>query len=142
MSKKKGPKGKAVSRLTLRLPPEDHARIALVARNLNVTVNALGNYLITRFLGQLELEAKVYQWFRGGDTDDQFEEMRAWLLANPGKSPRQYVFHLMEELMSEPFNPQPSDLPDLASLRASGTTLPCSPPEEDDDDDYDHDDDE
>lgn len=102
-----------VSRLTVRVPPKVHERLVKVASGLGLDVNGVVNFMFSRWLGQLELETKVYQELGGGDTDEQFRQMEEWMEENPGGTRKQYIFELLEEFMGQPPTGRRNRLPNM-----------------------------
>jgi|GEM_PF-6658094 len=112
-----------VSRVTLRVQPDVHARVVKVARLLGLDVNGVFNFMLSRWLGQMEVEAKAYKRF-AEDDEEFFEAMREWMEANPGRRRKEFAQEYIRMLMGEPSSvsedydpisrPRPS-LPDVSN---------------------------
>lgn len=128
MEKKKKSKG---SRVTLRIQPDKNERLDKVAEDLDLSVNAVINYMLSRWLGRLELEAAVFRNAYRDEADEIIEAMERWRAAKPGRTRKQFIRLRLKQLMSNPSHQRPS-LPEVTGpvTNPSPSDLPAQPKQE------------
>lgn len=87
------------SRLTVRLNPKVHARIAEVARAWDITVNSVMGLMIARCLRRMELEVYIQQALV--DQKAFVAEMREWRAKEAGRTRKQFVRMYINQIMQE-----------------------------------------
>ncbi len=129
------------SRITLRVPSSMYERISKVAKSLNLDNNGVVNFLLSRWLGQMELEVQAFHRLTGDD--DLFELMEEFKRQHPKSSRKIFVKEFIKRMMGEESILDASWEPDahvklserLPNLNTpKSITLPKSGPDPKDDD--------
>lgn len=86
--------------IILRVEPETHLRIEQVASALHISVNALLNMLVQRFLGQVQVEARVFEevWTRSREAH---ELLKKWKVDHPRTKQAEFFPEFIKYLMEE-----------------------------------------
>jgi hypothetical protein len=81
-----------------------HEYLAEVAAKLGLDINGVLNLLLRRYLGHLDVEARLYQLIRER-ASHMPPEAEAWLAEHPGKSLLEYIEEFCKQLLARPTSP-------------------------------------